>query len=162
MAYKVTDDVVIANARIMYRNFAGKESQYNRLGDRNFCVVIDDPEVAEAMHEDGWNIRMSAPRGEDDSPVYYMPVKVRFDGIPPKIFLVTSRNKVLLDESTVSELDTAEFKCIDLTIRPYNWSQPGGKTGVSAYLKVGYFTIVEDPFADKYADIGSSGNRLPF
>lgn len=153
MAYKVTDELVIANARIMYRNFSGRTSQYNPRGERNFCVIIDDPEVAEQMREDGWNVRISTPRNEEDKPEYYIQVRVRYDGIPPKVFLVTSRNKVLLDESMVSELDNAEFKCIDLTIRPYNWTQANGNSGVSAYLKVGYFTIVEDPFADKYADL---------
>ncbi len=43
---------MVEDARLIFRNFAGKEGQYNREGDRNFAVILPD-DVAEQMEKDG-------------------------------------------------------------------------------------------------------------
>ena len=152
---KVTENIVIEDAHILFRNFSGREGKYNRPGQRNFCVFIDNPVMVQKLIEDGWNIRVREPREEGDEPRHYLQVTVSFDNIPPTVIMMTKRKRTQLDEESIDTLDFAEIRNIDLTIRPYNWIIQEGtrneKSGVKAYLRSMYVVIDEDEFAEKYA-----------
>lgn len=159
MPYKVTEDIIIENANLLprpFRNFSGRGDKYNREGNRNFCVVIDNPEFAQKLIDNGWNIRILAPRDEDEGPRYYIQVQVSFKNKPPRIVMLTGRNRTALDEEAVECLDYAEIQNVDLTIGPYNWDV-NGKSGVKAYLRNMYVTVREDRLAEKYAE-----DNVPF
>ena len=146
--------VQIDDARIIYRNFAGAPSKFNREGDRNFAVVIEDQDIAEALTEKGWNVKIKPPREEGDEPFMLLPVKVKFNDRGPKVYLQNSlggRNRVTLDEDTVGILDNGDITNVDLDIRPYDWDVQG-KTGRTAYLQSICVTQEVDRFLDRYAE----------
>lgn len=150
----------VVSGAIRFRNFAGKEGRYNKAGDRNFCLLLN-PEDADEMLKDGWNVRFLDPRDEGDEPTPYIQIKVGFGGKgrPPKIVLVTKRGKTQVDEDTVNTLDWAEIEKADIAINPYHY-EVNGKSGVKAYLKTMYVTIAEDDFEDRYYDVPDSAQNI--
>lgn len=143
----------IENARLIFRNFAGKPDKYNAKGGvRKFGVIIA-PDQAEQLRNEGWNIKMLPPKEEDGEPLFYLSVKVQYGEFrQPNVFLISNGRKQLLDEESVASIDYAELQYVNLVIAPYYW-EVNGKSGINAYLKTGYFEIVTDSFADRYENM---------
>ena len=136
----------IDDAKIVYRNFAGEGSKFNREGDRNFSVVIDDQEISDSLIEEGWNVKIKPPRDEDEMPFMHLPVKVKFNDRGPNVYLQSNGRRVQLDEESVACLDDIDIVSVDLDIRPYDW-EVNGKTGRTAYLHSMCVTQDVDRFA---------------
>jgi hypothetical protein len=149
MTSKEAKTFIVEDATLIFRNFSGKEGQYNREGDRNFSVILDD-ESAVNLLNDGWNVRYLEPRDEGDAPTPYIQVTVNFNIRPPKVIMITSTARTQLTEDSVAVLDWADVQTADLIARGYEWAV-NGKTGVKAYLQSLYITIREDELERKYA-----------
>jgi len=142
------DILTVEDARLIFKNFAGKEGKYNRPGDRNFCLLLED-DLAKALLVDDWNVKYLKAREPGDEPQAYLPVTVSFEHRPPRIVLVTSKGRTVLTEEECEVVDWVDIKTIDVSINPHPWSV-NGKSGVKAYLKTLYVIMEEDYLDLKY------------
>lgn len=154
--YKILNNgwIAIENARIMFRNFEGREERYNQQGERNFKLVIDDPDFAQILLERGWRVKIYPPKKEGDDPFIVLKVKVnyRFKQLAPKIYQHTKKSDILLTEADVADMDYCEFENIDMVLRPrYLPNEDTGETEIKAYLAELHAVLVEDYFEEKYA-----------
>ena len=138
----------IDDARIVYRNFSGTGSKYNREGERNFAVVIPDSDIADRLKNDGWNVRIKPPREEGDEPFMYLPVKVKFNDRGPNVYLKSGNSTVKLDDQSIRCLDDVDILSVDMDIRPYDW-EVNEKTGRTAYLQSMEVIQEVDRFAER-------------
>lgn len=141
----------IDDARIIYRNLRGEGSKYNREGDRNFAVIIPEQEMADALIDEGWNVKIKPPREEGEDPFMFLPVKVKFNERGPRVYLQTGTKKNRLEEDTVSLIDDIDIAGVDLDIRPFDWDV-NGKQGRTAYLQAMLVVQELDRFASRFED----------
>jgi hypothetical protein len=142
------NNLIIENAVIAFRNFEGKEDTYNRAGDRNFAILLDEERAAQ-MERDGWNVKYLKARDDEEDPQPYIQVAVSYKARPPKIGLVTSKGLTYLGENEVEMLDWVDIEVADATLNPYEWAV-NGKTGVKAYLQTLFIKIEEDYLQQKW------------
>ena len=154
MQIKFRDEILeIEDARIIYRNFEGLPSKFNREGDRNFAVIIPNEEIKDALIEAGWNVKIKPPRDEDDGLFMFMPIKVKFNSRGPAAYIRSGEKVTKLNEDTIGMLDEIDIQSVDLDVRPYEW-EVNGKTGRTAYLQDIDVTQNIDRFGDRYTQEG--------
>ena len=141
----------IENARIIFRNFAGIGTKYNREGDRNFAVIIPNEEIKDILVENGWNVKIKPPREEDETPFMFLPVKIKFNSRGPAAYILSGDQVTRLNEDTISMLDEIDIESVDMDIRPYDW-EVNGKQGRSAYLQAINVKQNIDRFGARYAN----------
>lgn len=156
-------DEVLENVQVLYgkfRNFSGVDKGYGPqpMGKGYFNVRIPD-DVASALIEKGWNVKIHAPRDEEDEGFYFIKVNFGYrnrEGNPvknmPEIYRIsdTTHKKVLLDENSVKTLDGTDILRGDIEIRANtNW---GDGSIAAATLKKAYFLCSDDYLSNKYSD----------
>lgn len=152
----------IDDARIIFKNFEGRGDKFNREGDRNFSLLIEDENTANALTKEGWNVKIKPGREEGDDPFMRLPVKVKFTDYGPNVYLVTGNRRNELDEESIGCLDNIEIESVDMDIRPYDW-EVNGRTGRTAYLQSMEVVQRIDRFAARYSENGADGeSKLPF
>ena len=169
----------VSGARLIFKNFSGKGSEFNAEGSRNVCMVVDNEQIYDILLKDGWRFRTQ--KREDGS--YAEPFEELANGRvafpytqlrlnyasqrPPKVYLHTSANRHgdLLNEATVSELDYAYITDAKLLINPSHW-EVRGERGTKGYINVMHVTIEDDPFAADYPaddiELDSEEDIVPF
>ena len=153
--------ITIRDAQIApykFRNFEGRETEYNRAGARNFVVFLEKG-LAQQLEADGAPVIWKPDRFKEGELRAQMKVHVKYYNrkgekmTPPKVVLITHKKQTQLTEETISLLDTADIAKCDLILSQYpNPGSMGPENSVS--LKTMYVTLAEDEFAEEYGDMG--------
>lgn len=148
-------EFTIEGASIIFRNFSGREDTFNKEGDRNFSLVLDD-DIANDLRKQGWNIKQKENQETGELYPPTLEISVAFNKYPPSVWLLRQTSegikRVLLSQENVGNLDTIEIENIDLTVRGYRW-QVNDKTGIKAYAKEIFVTAYQTPLDSKYEGI---------
>lgn len=143
-------DVIISDARITRKNFAGLEEVnrttgevYNQNHERHFDIMIENEEMAKELQEFGFKVSASNPNQDGDVRYFINKIACRFDKFPPDIYKFTGSRKYKLSENELDELDRLYFDQVDLRM---NLSNKG-----KAYVKKLYVVVAQDDIDKKYA-----------
>ena len=133
-----------------------------------FALGLEDS-MAEDMAEDGWNIKIWQPKDDDGNPdperkgIYYLPVEVRFDKKPPRLYIIGSSTKILTEiteqnrkdiDDIINERERLEYA--DITISASRWKDDYGNWRIKAYLSAIRVWFKESRFDMKYAEYGTA------
>ena len=150
---------------MIFRNFSGTESKFNPAGRRSITLILE-PELAERMAADGWNIREKENRDGDLQ--YRLQVFINYSNPRklPRIKMIRSGDNkgINITEDNVHILDGAEIEKFDISITPYQWELASGNSGVKAFVKSMNVVIEHDDIADKYSGstYQNDEEELPF
>lgn len=153
--------IKIDNTRFFSTNFSGNPAN-DRFGDarRKANIIIPDPAQAEELIRQGFNVRHTNPRPDDDPntfvPTYFVQAILKYrdrDGhpmkYPPKVVLVNDRyEEIPYDEEMVGQLDRIRVKNVRVILNPRVYDEANGSKNL--YIRTIY--IEQDLESDCYAD----------
>jgi hypothetical protein len=156
MAEHESKTELFEDAKLIFRNFAGIEREFNSEGDRNFSIVVE-PERAQRMLKEGWRIKQLKPRPGEEEGDYHLKVKVKYkekdpdekNPRDPKIVVITSKNRTEWGQREAGNLDVADIGKADVLVNGW-WSDMAGG-GYGGFLKTAFITLREDELELMYA-----------
>lgn len=151
------NEVVIENGTIWYKNFAGvrRPGSYDTAGDRNFTLIVQDPNIAQAMIDMGYNMKYVVPEvasGTIVGPYWKLKVHVRFAAYPKNYFMYSNGVRTRLTEETIGQLDSARLTNVDLAVGLGQVNTNGASATRTAYLNRIDATMAFDYLGQKYSD----------
>ena len=168
--------IAVDDTRFIFAtNFSGDPSK-DRFADsrRKANLLIPDPEQAKDLIKAGFKVRETRPRPDDDPnefvPEYFVTVLLKYRNragqpvkYPPKVYLVSGNNEpVLLDEDSVSCIDSMRVKNVNVILNPYEYDPVNN--GLSLYIRTMYVEqdLDDDPYAARYRSRQEDYKEDPF
>jgi len=154
------------NAVLIYKNMEGRQTDYNDIGKRNFCLVVTK-EVADLLYSNGANVKVKDPENGESNPLYLVKVNVGIDqGVTPpevKLFITKPDGRHVernLDSTTIGILDKASIDLWAVECRVYRNAK---KKTTSLYLSKLYASQTEVPvFGGMFDSVKADDIDLPF
>lgn len=151
--------IMMEDAELYFRNFAGRRTDFNDEGKRNFHIRIREQEIVDQLLEEGFNVKIKDSRDGSEEPFMTLKVNVKyhppgheFERLNPVAVLMSGRNRIELDEESIADLDDVYIIKADLYLTGSNWTNRMGGSGRSAYLKKIYVTQDVDILDARYAE----------
>lgn len=153
------ESVLIKDAKIVFRNFAGRPGLYNSEGTRNFHVILD-PQTAKELTARNWRVKQLKPREDAEEGDYHLKVNVNYKtGRPPRVVTITSNGRTELGPDEVGMIDVADIQSADVLLNGWYSDMNGG--GYSAFLKTIFVKIAEDELELLYAGTPAANEQGP-
>lgn len=149
-------NITLEDAKFFGRpNFAGAPDAF-KDSRRKFTVLIP-LEVAEQLKKIGWNVKVTEPQNDEQTPLAHMKVMVDFSTNPetgqergPDIWVIKGEKREKLDSKTAPILDRSRIIKMDMEIRGWEYDPEDNPGQLSARLVALIVTLEPNLLLDKY------------
>ena len=149
-------EIAVENAVIIWTNFAGAPTKYDRNGGKRTFTLVLPEHMANELQDEGWNIKFREPKDEDSDPLYFTEIAINLDARKPPQFTVFTefagkKRARPLRGDAIGELDNIDIESVDLVIGVHRYD--GDKYTAKGYANVVNVIQAKDEyFGDKYAE----------
>ena len=160
--------IAVDDTRFIFAtNFSGDPSK-DRFADsrRKANLLIPDPEQAKDLIKAGFKVRETRPRPDDDPnefvPEYFVTVLLKYRNRASLAIWSGNNEPVLLDEDSVSCIDSMRVKNVNVILNPYEYDPVNN--GLSLYIRTMYVEqdLDDDPYAARYRSRQEDYEEEPF